>query len=35
MRGVALKDAVRNLKVVPADSDLVRAARSFGVSFGD
>lgn len=35
MKGVPLKDAVRNLKAVPADHDLVRAARAFGVSFGD
>jgi 6-phosphofructokinase 1 len=35
MIGVPLKDAVRSVKAVPPDSDLLRAARSFGVSFGD
>jgi 6-phosphofructokinase 1 len=35
MTGVALHEAVRSLKTVPLDSDLIRAARSFGVSFGD
>jgi hypothetical protein len=35
MKGVPLREAVSNLKMVPPDSDLVRTARSFGVSFGD
>ena len=35
MTGVPLKEAVKSLKSVPVDTDLVRAARSFGVSFGD
>ena len=32
---VPLKEAVAKLKLVPTDGDLVRAARSIGVSFGD
>ena len=32
---VPLKEAVANLKLVPTDGDLVRTARSIGVSFGD
>ena len=32
---VPLKEAVAQLKLVPTDGDLVRAARSIGVSFGD
>jgi ATP-dependent phosphofructokinase / diphosphate-dependent phosphofructokinase len=35
MKGVPLKEAVRSLKTVPPNSDLLRAARAFGVSFGD
>jgi 6-phosphofructokinase 1 len=32
---VPLKEAVAKLKLVPTDGDLVRTARSIGVSFGD
>ena len=32
---VPLKEAVAKLKLVPTDGDLVRTARSLGVSFGD
>ena len=32
---VPLKEAVAKLKLVPTDGDLVRAARSIGISFGD
>ncbi len=32
---VPLKEAVADLKLVPIDGDLVRAARSIGISFGD
>ena len=32
---VPLKQAVANLKLVPTDGDLVRTARSIGLSFGE
>ncbi len=32
---VPLKEATAKLKLVPPDGDLVRTARSIGVSFGD
>jgi len=32
---VPLEDAVRDLKMVPIDGDVVRTARALGVSFGD
>jgi ATP-dependent phosphofructokinase / diphosphate-dependent phosphofructokinase len=35
VKAVPLKDAVRNLKTVPQDSDVVRTARQLGISFGD
>ncbi len=35
MRAVPLADAVERLKAVPADGDMVRAARAMGISFGD
>ena len=35
MRAVPLAEAVRKLKTVPTDWDMVRAARAMGVSFGD
>lgn len=35
MRAVPLAEAVRKLKTVPTDWDMVRAARAMGISFGD
>lgn len=35
MEAVPLEDAIGGLKTVPVDGDLVRTARSLGVSFGD
>lgn len=32
---VPLTDAIEQLKLVPVDSDLIRAARAVGISFGD
>jgi 6-phosphofructokinase 1 len=32
---VPLKEAVSKLKLVPLDGDVVRTARSLGISFGD
>ena len=32
---VPLREAVAKLKLVPTDRDLVRTARSIGISFGD
>ena len=35
IRAVPLADAVRDLKRVPLDADLIMAGRQLGVSFGD
>ncbi len=35
VRAVPLDEAVRRLKVVPVDGDIVRTARAVGISFGD
>lgn len=35
VKAVPLADAVRRIKTVPADGDIVRTARALGVSFGD
>ncbi|HUG41880.1 MAG TPA: ATP-dependent 6-phosphofructokinase [Longimicrobiales bacterium] len=35
VRAVPLEDAIRTLKVVPPESDIVQTARDLGISFGD
>ena len=35
VEAVPLKDVVKGQKMVPIDSDLIRTARSLGISFGD
>ncbi|MBW3554941.1 MAG: 6-phosphofructokinase, partial [Gemmatimonadetes bacterium] len=35
VRAVPLEDAIRTLKAVPPDSDIVQTARDLGISFGD
>jgi phosphofructokinase-like protein len=35
IRAVPLEDAVRQIKTVPLNSDIVQTARDFGISFGD
>jgi len=32
---VPLREAITQVKLVPADGDVVRTARSLGISFGD
>jgi 6-phosphofructokinase 1 len=32
---VPLQDAINEIRKVPVDSDMVRAARAVGISFGD
>ncbi len=32
---VPLSEAIANVKLVPVDGDVVRTARSVGISFGD
>jgi hypothetical protein len=35
VEAVPLADAVRELKLVPVDGDVVRTARAMGISLGD
>lgn len=35
IEAVPLSDAIEEIKLVPADSDLIRAAKAVGISFGD
>jgi 6-phosphofructokinase 1 len=35
IRAVPLEDAIRRIKHVPLDSDMVQTARDVGISFGD
>ena len=35
IRAVPIEDAVRHIKTVPVNSDIIQTARDFGISFGD
>ena len=35
VHAVPLAEAIKSLKRVPVDGDIVRAARAMGISFGD